>query len=105
MAEMVANINNKNYYLTVSTFMMTILSHFNAADCLSFKDIQFATNITELHLKQALYSLCCSGPSASALLVKVPNSKVINEEDTFSLNPLFSAKTARVKIPNRQYNP
>ena len=71
--------------LTVSTFMMCVLELFNFAENMSFEDIQKNTMIETQYLKQALYSL-------------VHYKVLVNENEVYSINMKFVAKSSKLKI-------
>ncbi|KAL2484611.1 Cullin-3A [Abeliophyllum distichum] len=88
--------NGQKYQLNVSTYQMCILMLFNNADCLSYKEIDQATEIPSSDLKRCLQSLACV--KGKNVLRKEPTSKNIEEDDAFSVNDKFTSKLRKVKI-------
>lgn len=95
-ADLRACFDNRKYELSVSTYQMCILLLFNMSDCLSYKEIEQATDIPALDLKRNLQSLALV--KGKNVLRKEPISKEVNEEDLFYFNEKFSSKFYKVKI-------
>jgi len=68
---------------------------FNEGETQSFNDILQYTALDPLELKRTLQSLACG---KVRVLVKEPQSRQINETDTFQMNNNFSAKAHRINI-------
>lgn len=86
----------QKHELNVSTHQMCALMLFNNADCLSYKEIEQATEIPASDLKRCLQSMACV--KGKNILRKEPMSKDIAEDDTFFVNDKFSSKFYKVKI-------
>ncbi|XP_043724149.1 cullin-3A [Telopea speciosissima] len=86
----------QKHELNVSTYQMCILMLFNNADCLSYKEIEQATEIPASDLKRCLQSLACV--KGKNVLRKEPMSKDIAEDDAFFFNDKFTSKFYKVKI-------
>jgi len=54
-----ATFGSKRHELNVSTYQMVVLLLFNAADRLSYREIQAATAIAPADLQRSLQSLAC----------------------------------------------
>ncbi|KAI3467361.1 hypothetical protein Pfo_024024 [Paulownia fortunei] len=78
--------NGQKYELNVSTYQMCVLMLFNNTDCLSYREIEQATEIPSSDLKR------------KNVLRKEPMSKDIGEDDAFSVNDNFTSKLRKVKI-------
>ncbi|KAL2552309.1 Cullin-3A [Forsythia ovata] len=91
-----AKFGNAQKELSVSTYQMCILMLFNNVDCLSYKDIEQATEIPPSDLKRCLQSLACV--KGKNVLRKEPMSKDIADDDAFFFNDKFTTKLYRVKI-------
>eukprot|EP01018_Ginkgo_biloba_P015329 Gb_08576 [translate_table: standard] len=87
---------SQKHELNVSTYQMCILMLFNSVDCLSYKEIEQATDIPAVDLKRCLQSLACV--KGKNVLRKEPMSKDIGEDDTFNFNDKFTSKFYKVKI-------
>jgi len=79
----------------VSLFQALVLLMFNEGETQSFNDILQYTALDPLELKRTLQSLACG---KVRVLVKEPQSRQINETDTFQMNNNFSAKAHRINI-------
>ncbi|KAF5180491.1 Cullin-3b [Thalictrum thalictroides] len=86
----------QKHELNVSTYQMCILMLFNNADCLTYKEIEQATEIPASDLKRCLQSLACV--KGKNVLRKEPMGKDIGEEDAFFFNDKFTSKFYKVKI-------
>ncbi|XP_042501578.1 cullin-3A-like [Macadamia integrifolia] len=86
----------QKHELNVSTYQMCILMLFNNADCLTYKEIEQATEIPASDLKRCLQSLACV--KGKNVLRKEPMSKDIGEDDAFFFNDKFTSKFYKVKI-------
>ncbi|KAF5772440.1 putative cullin protein, neddylation [Helianthus annuus] len=75
---------------------MCVLMLFNSVDRLSYIEIEQATEIPILNLKQCLQSLACI--EGKNVLRKEPVSKDIREDNVFFFNDKFSSEFYRVKI-------
>ena len=62
-ADLRADFDGRKHELNVSTYQMAILMLFNAADSLSYHEIQAATSIPPADLKRSLQSLACAKAS------------------------------------------
>jgi len=87
---------SRKHELNVSTYQMCILMLFNSADCLSYKEIEQATDILAADLKRCLQSLACV--KGKNVLRKEPMGRDIGEKDTFQFNDSFTSKFYKVKI-------
>ncbi|KAG5416880.1 hypothetical protein I9W82_005610 [Candida metapsilosis] len=63
----------------------------------SYRDIVELTGIPSVELKRHLQSIAVA--PKSRLLVKVPMSKDVKEDDVFRLNEKFKSPTVKVKVP------
>ncbi|EPS73775.1 hypothetical protein M569_00979 [Genlisea aurea] len=88
--------NGQRYELNVSTYQMCVLMLFNNADCLTYREVEQATEIPPSDLKRCLQSLACV--KGKNVLRKEPMSKDIGEDDAFSPNDKFTSKLLKVKI-------
>ncbi|KAG1366439.1 cullin-3A [Cocos nucifera] len=86
----------QKHELNVSTYQMCVLMLFNSEDCLSYKEIEQATEIPASDLKRCLQSLACV--KGKNVLRKEPMSKDIAEDDAFYFNDKFTSKFIKVKI-------
>lgn len=86
----------QKHELNVSTYQMCVLMLFNNADCLTYKEIEQATEIPASDLKRCLQSLACV--KGKNVLRKEPMSKDIAEDDAFFFNEKFTSKLYKVKI-------
>ncbi|KAH7431373.1 hypothetical protein KP509_08G045100 [Ceratopteris richardii] len=86
----------QRHELNVSTYQMCVLMLFNAADQMTYKEIELATDIPPVDLKRNLQSLACV--KGKNVLQKDPMSREINEDDVFIFNENFSSKFFKVKI-------
>ncbi|KAL2532104.1 Cullin-3A [Abeliophyllum distichum] len=91
-----AKFGNAQKELSVSTYQMCILMLFNNVNCLSYKEIEQATEIPSSDLKRCLQSLACV--KGKNVLRKEPMSKDIADDDAFFFNDKFTTKLYRVKI-------
>lgn len=91
-----AKFGNAPKELSVSTYQMCILMLFNNVDCLSYKEIEQATEIPPSDLKRCLQSLACV--KGKNVLRKEPMSKNIADDDSFFFNDKYTTKLFRVKI-------
>ncbi|CAI9780664.1 unnamed protein product [Fraxinus pennsylvanica] len=91
-----AKFGNAPKELSVSTYQMCILMLFNNVDCLSYKEIEQATEIPPSDLKRCLQSLACV--KGKNVLRKEPMSKDIADDDAFFFNDKFTTKLYRLKI-------
>uniref|UniRef100_A0A1D1YZF6 Cullin-3B n=1 Tax=Anthurium amnicola TaxID=1678845 RepID=A0A1D1YZF6_9ARAE len=87
---------NQKHELNVSTYQMCVLMLFNSADCLTYKEIEQATEIPASDLKRCLQSLACV--KGKNVLRKEPMSKDIADDDAFYFNDKFTSKYYKVKI-------
>lgn len=94
-ADLKAVFGTKKHEVTVSTYQMVILMLFNEKNDYTYKEIHEATQIPIADLKRNLFSLACG---KYVLLNKEPNSKSIQDGDTFSFNSKFKSKLFRVKV-------
>jgi len=94
-AEIRASFGTKKHELQVSTYQMVILLLFNDRNEISYKEIKEATGIPILDLKRNLLAL--SGIK-SKIIEKIPNTKKLEETDSFKFNSKFKSKFYRVKI-------
>eukprot|EP00698_Gefionella_okellyi_P021288 TRINITY_DN6863_c0_g1_i1.p1 TRINITY_DN6863_c0_g1~~TRINITY_DN6863_c0_g1_i1.p1 ORF type:complete len:708 (+),score=197.71 TRINITY_DN6863_c0_g1_i1:1362-3485(+) len=112
-AEVAYRAGGKATSLIVSTHQAVVMSAFNDADSLSYQDIQIATNIDPVMLKQALWHLCFGvyaprgSCSQGGVFVRVPAraDAVIDDTDVFTLNSAFVSKAVRVKVSNGAVRP
>jgi cullin 3 len=74
---------------------MCILLLFNKQNTYTFKDIQTSTAIPILDLKRNLTALACG---KSKILLKEPNTKTVEESDTFTFNDKFRSRLFKVKV-------
>ncbi|CAM6121875.1 unnamed protein product [Calypogeia fissa] len=88
--------NGQKHELNVSTYQMCVLSLFNMADKLNYREIEQATDIPCQDLKRNLQSLACV--KGKNVLRKEPMSKDISEDDVFLFNDKFVSKFYKVKI-------
>jgi len=91
-----AYFGTKRHELCVTTYQMCILLLFNTQNTLSFKDIHTATAIPIPDLKRSLAGL--TSPKCK-ILIKEPNTKFVEETDTFTFNDKFRSKLVKVKVP------
>jgi cullin 3 len=84
----------QRHELIVSTFQMCVLMLSNDADTLTYKEIELATEIPALDLKRCLQSLVLV--KGRNVLMKVPMSKDVSENDEFFVNDNFSSKLCTV---------
>lgn len=82
--------------LNVSTYQMCVLQLFNTASTLTYADIATATGIPSSELKRHLMSLAAP---KYRILDKVPRSKSIGKDDSFTFNHKFKSKLFRVRVP------
>ncbi|KAJ0550597.1 putative cullin protein, neddylation [Helianthus annuus] len=75
---------------------MCVLMLFNSVDRLSYREIEQATEIPILNLKQCLQSLACV--KGKNVLMKEPMSKDVGVDDVFFFNDKFSSKFYRVNM-------
>eukprot|EP01114_Cavostelium_apophysatum_P003635 TRINITY_DN1368_c0_g1_i2.p1 TRINITY_DN1368_c0_g1~~TRINITY_DN1368_c0_g1_i2.p1 ORF type:complete len:736 (-),score=233.08 TRINITY_DN1368_c0_g1_i2:74-2281(-) len=94
-AELKAQFGAKKHELSVSTYQMVILMLFNDRSDISFKELVEATNIPIPDLKRNLLSLVAG---KFKILTKEPDTKKIDEGDTFSWNSKFKSKLFKVKV-------
>jgi cullin 3 len=83
--------------LTVPTLAMCVLLHFNAADTLSYAQLEALTGMAPPDLKRTLQSLACAKVK---VLTKEPKGKDVDPSDSFSFNKEFTSKTYKIKISN-----
>jgi cullin 3 len=95
-ADLRAYFGTKRHELCVTTYQMCILLLFNTQNTLSFKDIHTATAIPIPDLKRSLAGL--TSPKCK-ILIKEPNTKFVEETDTFTFNDKFRSKLVKVKVP------
>ncbi|KAF3778828.1 Cullin-3A [Nymphaea thermarum] len=86
----------QKHELNVSTYQMCVLMLFNSADRLTYREIEQSTEIPASDLKRCLQSLACV--KGKNVLLKVPMSKDIGEDDTFLFNEKFTCKLYKIKI-------
>lgn len=87
----------KPYSFDVSLFQMAILGFFETADTkVTVATVHAETKIPMEELKR--HALSLTTPKAP-ILVKTPKSKSVGVTDVFSLNPKFSSRNLRVKVP------
>jgi len=94
-AELRGTFGAKKHELSVSTYQMCVLLHFNNTHELSFKDLLEITYIPALDLKRNLSSLSVG---KYKILNKSGEDQQVTENDSFSFNPKFRSKLYRVKI-------
>jgi len=85
----------KKHELSVSTYQMVILLLFNDRADLSYKEIKEATGIPIADLKRNLLSLASA---KYKILNKEPDSKKVDDTDTFAFNTKFKSKLFKVKV-------
>ncbi|CAN6484622.1 unnamed protein product [Victoria cruziana] len=86
----------QKHELNVSTYQMCVLMLFNSADRLTYREIEQSTEIPTSDLKRCLQSLACV--KGKNVLLKVPMSKDIGEDDAFLFNEKFTCKLYKIKI-------
>jgi hypothetical protein len=72
-----------------------VLLLFNAEDRLSYNDIKNQLNLTDEDIVRLLHSLSCA---KYKILSKDPNSKSVEQSDTFEFNTKFTDKMRRIKV-------
>lgn len=87
---------SKRHELVVSTYQMCILMQFNAMDELPFRTLLDNTKIPLDELKRHLLSLTTP---RHRVILKLKKGKEIADVDRFRLNPDFTSKMIRVKVP------
>jgi len=88
--------NGSKHKLNVSTYQMCVLMLFNAADSLTYREIEQATAIPAVDLKRCLQSLALV--KGKNVLRKEPMSRDISADDSFFVNDKFTSKLFKVKI-------
>jgi cullin 3 len=94
-AELKATFGAKKHELSVSTYQMVILLLFNDRGDLSYKDLKEMSGIPIADLKKNLLSL---SSAKYKILNKEPDSKKVDDTDTFSFNSKFKSKLFKVKV-------
>lgn len=84
----------KPYLVTVGTFQMGILLHFNAADNITFKELLEGTRMTEREFSKQLQTLV----EAKLLFSSTENLENMNDSTVLSLNMNYSNKRTKFKI-------
>ncbi|KAJ8601941.1 hypothetical protein CTAYLR_004460 [Chrysophaeum taylorii] len=88
---------NSKHELTVTTHMMCVLMLFNDRRTLSLKEMAAMTKIQPTNeLKRHVVSLCTP---KHRVLLKKSKGKGVADDDEFRVNPDFTSKLKRVKIP------
>ena len=82
--------------LVVSTYQMLILLLFNTKQTYTFKEILDATGINKNDLSIAVLSMC--HPKVK-IMRKSPNSKNIEDNHKFQINPNYNNPRAKINIP------
>eukprot|EP01105_Mastigella_eilhardi_P010313 TRINITY_DN2407_c0_g2_i1.p1 TRINITY_DN2407_c0_g2~~TRINITY_DN2407_c0_g2_i1.p1 ORF type:complete len:748 (+),score=248.08 TRINITY_DN2407_c0_g2_i1:140-2383(+) len=97
-ADVKAVLGSKKHELSVSTFQMVVLLHFNDTTKLTFHELQENLKISIPDLKRALFALTCG--KAKILAKQPPGEKPdqFKETDIFFVNPKFKSKLYRVKV-------
>ena len=72
-----------------------VLLLFNSADRLSYADIRDQLNLSDEDVVRLLHSLACA---KYKVLLKTPDSKMVEHSDVFSYNAGFTDKMRRIKV-------
>ena len=91
----------RRHEITVSTYGMVILLHFNNladGETLSFEEIQERTNIPTQDLSRQLHALAVH-PKAKVLNKHPNNKEPPKAGDAFSFNSSFTSKNIKIKAP------
>ena len=93
-----ARIGSGKYDMTVSMYQALVLLLFNEEEeSHSVRSLQLKTGIPGEELKRALVALAFG--KHRILLRGSKATKVIESDDIFSVNPSFSSRSVRVKLP------
>jgi cullin 3 len=95
-AEIRAVFGNKKHEISCSTHQMVVLMLLNDAESLSYREIMEQSSIPDPELKRVMQSM--TFVRGKNVLRKLPESKVINDSDSFSINESFSSKLYKIKI-------
>lgn len=88
---------DKTYELIIVPSQIAVLLPFNeTTGPISYEDLQERTKLPDDDLKRSLISLALG---KHKMLIKSPEGRTINKEDTFVLNEKFSDRARRVRIP------
>ena len=87
----------RRYILGVSTYQMCILLLFNDETSLTLGQIRSKTHIPDSELRRHLVSLCT--PKQRILRKGSRGRGIASDDDTFTLNPDYTSKLKRVRIP------
>jgi len=82
--------------MQVSTFQAAVLLLFNDEEKMTFTDMKERLNIPDEDLIRLLHSLSCA---KYKILLKEPNSKIIQPTDVFQFNEAMTDKMRRIKVP------
>ena len=87
---------DKTYELILVPSQIAVLLPFNESNSpLSYEELQERTKLPDEDLKRALISLALG---KHKVLLKTPEGRTIDKEDTFTLNEKFSDRARRVRI-------
>eukprot|EP01084_Bolivina_argentea_P150259 262421_1 len=86
--------------LIVSTYQMLVLLLFNNKTIWTFKEIQDETCIPKQDLKVVMLSM--SHPKIQ-IMRKTPNTKHVEDDDKFEINPKYSNRQATISIPTLKW--
>jgi cullin 1 len=88
--------DNTKIEMIVTTYQAIILLLFNDHDKLSYAEIKSKLNLTDEDVAKQLHSMSCL---KYKILVKQPNTKMVANTDIFEVNPNFTSKSKRIRIP------
>lgn len=94
-AELKMFVGGKKHELIVNTYQMVLLLLFNDQNKLTLKEIIEATGIPAPDLKRNLMALTSI---KNKILDKEPNTKTVDDADSFVFNSKFKSKLYRVKV-------